>query len=93
LPGRSVRDVTGLVLGIAGVGVLLSSIGLASGAGKLVGIVPCAAATGFGLDRHADRPRDRRGSAAIILGEPLGLHEWAAMALTLGGVPLALQKA
>ncbi|MHC2622728.1 drug/metabolite transporter (DMT)-like permease [Bradyrhizobium huanghuaihaiense] len=32
-------------------------------------------------------------SAAIILGEPLGLREWAAMALTLGGVTLALQRA
>ena len=33
------------------------------------------------------------GSAAIILGEPLGPREIAAMALTLGGVTLALQKA
>ncbi len=32
-------------------------------------------------------------SAAIILGEPLGYREWAAMALTLGGVTLALQRA
>jgi drug/metabolite transporter (DMT)-like permease len=32
-------------------------------------------------------------SAAVILGEPLGLREWAAMALTLGGVTLALQRA
>jgi len=32
-------------------------------------------------------------SAAIILGEPLGLREWGAMALTLGGVTLALQRA
>jgi len=32
-------------------------------------------------------------SAAFILGEPLGLREVAAMALTLGGVTLALQKA
>jgi drug/metabolite transporter (DMT)-like permease len=32
-------------------------------------------------------------SAAIILGEPLGLREIAAMVLTLGGVTLALQKA
>ena len=32
-------------------------------------------------------------SAAIILGEPLGLREWMAMALTLGGVTLALQRA
>jgi drug/metabolite transporter (DMT)-like permease len=32
-------------------------------------------------------------SAAIILGEPLGVREIAAMALTLGGVTLALQKA
>jgi drug/metabolite transporter (DMT)-like permease len=32
-------------------------------------------------------------SAAIILGEPLGLREVAAMALTLGGVTLAVQKA
>ena len=32
-------------------------------------------------------------SAAIILGEPLGLREVAAMVLTLGGVTLALQKA
>ena len=32
-------------------------------------------------------------SAAIILGEPLGLRELAAMALTLGGVTLAVQKA
>jgi drug/metabolite transporter (DMT)-like permease len=32
-------------------------------------------------------------SAAFILGEPLGLRELAAMALTLGGVTLALQKA
>lgn len=31
-------------------------------------------------------------SAAIILGEPLGYREWAAMALTLGGVTLALQR-
>ncbi len=31
-------------------------------------------------------------SAAIILGEPLGLREVAAMALTLGGVTLALQR-
>jgi drug/metabolite transporter (DMT)-like permease len=32
-------------------------------------------------------------SAALILGEPLGLREVAAMAITLGGVMLALQKA
>jgi drug/metabolite transporter (DMT)-like permease len=32
-------------------------------------------------------------SAAFILGEPLGLREVAAMALTLGGVTLALRKA
>jgi drug/metabolite transporter (DMT)-like permease len=32
-------------------------------------------------------------SAAFILGEPLGLREAAAMALTLGGVTLALQRA
>jgi drug/metabolite transporter (DMT)-like permease len=32
-------------------------------------------------------------SAAIILGEPLGPREIAAMALTLGGVTLALQRA
>jgi drug/metabolite transporter (DMT)-like permease len=32
-------------------------------------------------------------SAAVILGEPLGLREIGAMALTLGGVTLALQKA
>jgi drug/metabolite transporter (DMT)-like permease len=32
-------------------------------------------------------------AAAIILGEPLGLREVAAMALTLGGVTLALQRA
>ncbi len=32
-------------------------------------------------------------SAAIILGEPLGMREIAAMVLTLGGVTLALQKA
>jgi drug/metabolite transporter (DMT)-like permease len=32
-------------------------------------------------------------SAAIILGEPLGVREVAAMVLTLGGVTLALQKA
>ena len=32
-------------------------------------------------------------SAAIILGEPLGLREIGAMALTLGGVTLALQRA
>jgi drug/metabolite transporter (DMT)-like permease len=31
-------------------------------------------------------------SAAIILGEPLGLREVAAMVLTLGGVTLALQR-
>ena len=31
-------------------------------------------------------------SAALILGEPLGLREVAAMVLTLGGVTLALQK-
>ena len=31
-------------------------------------------------------------SAAIILGEPLGYREWMAMALTLGGVTLALQR-
>ena len=31
-------------------------------------------------------------SAAIILGEPLGYREWTAMALTLGGVLLALQR-
>ena len=31
-------------------------------------------------------------SAAIILGEPLGMREVAAMALTLGGVTLALQR-
>ena len=31
-------------------------------------------------------------SAAFILGEPLGLREIAAMALTLGGVTLALQR-
>lgn len=32
-------------------------------------------------------------SAAMILGEPLGLREVAAMVLTLGGVTLALRKA
>ena len=32
-------------------------------------------------------------SAALILGEPLGLREVVAMALVLGGVTLALQKA
>ena len=32
-------------------------------------------------------------SAALILGEPLGLREVAAMVLTLGGVTLALQRA
>ncbi|MDI3469037.1 MAG: Permease of the drug/metabolite transporter (DMT) superfamily [Pseudolabrys sp.] len=32
-------------------------------------------------------------AAAIILGEPLGLRELAALALTLGGVALALQRA
>ena len=32
-------------------------------------------------------------SAALILGEPLGLREMVAMVLTLGGVTLALQKA
>lgn len=32
-------------------------------------------------------------AAAIILGEPLGLRELAAIALTLGGVTLALQRA
>lgn len=32
-------------------------------------------------------------SAALILGEPLGLREMAAMVLTLGGVTLALRKA
>jgi drug/metabolite transporter (DMT)-like permease len=31
-------------------------------------------------------------SAAVILGEALGLREIGAMALTLGGVTLALQK-
>ena len=31
-------------------------------------------------------------SAAIILGEPLGYRQWTAMALTLGGVTLALQR-
>lgn len=29
----------------------------------------------------------------LILGESLGHREWAAMALTLGGVTLALQRA
>lgn len=32
-------------------------------------------------------------SAAALLGEPLGVREWAAMALTLGGVVLALRPA
>ena len=32
-------------------------------------------------------------SAAIILGEPFGIREVVAMALTLGGVTLALRKA
>ena len=32
-------------------------------------------------------------SAALILGEPLGLREVVAMVLALGGVTLALQKA
>ena len=32
-------------------------------------------------------------SAALILGEPLGLREVMAMVLTLGGVTLALQRA
>ena len=31
-------------------------------------------------------------SAALILGEPLGIREVAAMVLVLGGVTLALQK-
>jgi drug/metabolite transporter (DMT)-like permease len=30
--------------------------------------------------------------AAVVLGEPLGLREVIAMALTLGGVTLALRK-
>ena len=32
-------------------------------------------------------------AAAVILGEPLGLRELSAMALTLGGVTLSLQRA
>jgi drug/metabolite transporter (DMT)-like permease len=32
-------------------------------------------------------------SAALILGEPLGIREGVAMVLVLGGVTLALQKA
>jgi drug/metabolite transporter (DMT)-like permease len=32
-------------------------------------------------------------AAAMILGEPLGLRELGAIALTLGGVSLALQRA
>jgi drug/metabolite transporter (DMT)-like permease len=32
-------------------------------------------------------------SAALILGEPLGLREVVTMVLTLGGVTLALQRA
>jgi drug/metabolite transporter (DMT)-like permease len=32
-------------------------------------------------------------SAALILGEPLGIREVVAMVLVLGGVTLALQKA
>jgi drug/metabolite transporter (DMT)-like permease len=32
-------------------------------------------------------------AASLMLGEPLGVREWIAMALTLGGVTLALQKA
>lgn len=38
-------------------------------------------------------PCARRDGAALILGEPLGLREVVAMALVLGGVTLALQKA
>jgi drug/metabolite transporter (DMT)-like permease len=33
------------------------------------------------------------GWSGLILGEPLGLREVVAMALVLGGVTLALQKA
>jgi len=32
-------------------------------------------------------------SAAMMVGEPLGLREILAMAFTLGGVTLALQRA
>jgi drug/metabolite transporter (DMT)-like permease len=168
----TIRDILGLVLGVAGVALLLSGNGFAFGAGKLIGItlalscavlfalgnvlnrkplpmpplvvvawqvgLGCAAMLLLGVlferpDYAAITPRGlgcfiymtlvpmgvcyvtwfetlRRlpptsastgmlivpvvgvVSAAIILGEPLGLREVAAMALTLGGVTLALQR-
>ncbi|OAF07858.1 DMT family transporter [Bradyrhizobium neotropicale] len=169
----SIRDVAGLVLGVAGVALLLSGNGLAFGADKLLGIalalscailfalgnvlnrkplpmpplvvvvwqvgLGCAAmlilgvlferpdvtaitplglgcfvymtlvpmgvcyVTWFETLRRLPPTSASTGmlmvpvigvvSAAIILGEPLGLREVAAMALTLGGVTLALRRA
>ncbi len=169
----TVRDVVALVLGVAGVALLLSGNGFAFGAGKLLGVglaLSCAilfalgnvlnrkqlpmpplvvvawqvglgcaamlvlgivfeqpnygAITPLGLGcfvymmlipmgvcyltwfetlRRLPAVSASTGmllvpvigvvSAAIILGEPLGLRELGAMALTLGGVTLALQRA
>ncbi|MFT4119462.1 DMT family transporter [Bradyrhizobium sp.] len=169
----TVRDILGLMLGIAGVALLLGGNGFSFGAGKLLGIVlalfcailfalgnvlnrkplpmpplvvvvwqvglGCAAmlvlgvlfehpsytaitplgfgcfvymtlipmglcyVTWFETLRRLPPTSASTGmlivpvigvvSAAIILGEPLGLRELGAMALTLGGVTLALQRA
>ncbi|MEK9279438.1 MULTISPECIES: DMT family transporter [unclassified Bradyrhizobium] len=169
----TIRDVAGLVLGVAGVALLLSGNGLAFSADKLLGIalaLSCAILFALGnvlnrkplpmpplvvvawqvglgcatmlilgvLFEHPDTtaitplglgcfiymtlvpmgvcyvtwfetlrrlpptsastgmlmvPAIGVVSAAIILGESLGLREGAAMALTLGGVTLALQRA
>ncbi|WP_156917986.1 hypothetical protein [Bradyrhizobium sp. Cp5.3] len=45
------------------------------------------------MDSRRDRTIGFLCLTAIILGEPLGLREVAAMALTLGGVTLALRRA
>lgn len=119
----TVRDIVALVLGVAGVALLLSGNGFAFGADKLFGIalaLSCAIlfalgnvlnrvpmgvcyVTWFETLRRLPPTSASTGmllvpvigvvSAAIILGEPLGLREIAAMVLTLGGVTLALQKA
>ena len=50
-----------------------------------------AAAGGDRVDRHLAGTGGRRGGGGAMLNEPLGLREVAALAITLGGVAVALR--
>jgi drug/metabolite transporter (DMT)-like permease len=120
------RDAVALVLGIAGIAVLMGEHGFALSQDKMVGIaLTLSSATLFALGsvlmrtplpipmgvcyltwfatlRRLPPSTAAMGTlvvpvmgvigAAVVLGEPLGLREVTAMALTLGGVTLALRK-